>query len=67
MAVYGYDFPTLDARIDIAAKKAEAAITLPEHMREGANIYLDQLVERREERIRRLGQETLFNLNEEVA
>lgn len=68
MAVYGYDFPGLDSRIDDAAKKAEAAIVLPEHMRDGAKIHLDRLVARREEQIRKLGQETLFSIEEmEVA
>lgn len=61
MAVYGYEFPGLDSRIENAAKKAEAAIMLPEHMRDGAKLHLDQLIGLREERIRKLGQETLFS------
>lgn len=63
MAIAGYEFPGLDARIDSAVERMPTYAQLPHHMREGHRIYLETMVAQREKLICELGQDALFSLS----
>ena len=65
MAIAGYEFPALDARIDLAAERMPAYAQLPDHVREGHRMHLEMMREQREQKIRDLGQEALFSLEQD--